>query len=282
VQAEEAPQKAPAPQVYEGGKVAAKWQIMLSGNWKDYGEEEDRILKRAYLVGHHNAKFHLRGQDYEYSFTNMVQKNLGTDKERKIRPPRGMKAPAKPLLPAGPMVVITVPPGGPGTTIEIEDPNNPGQKLQVNVPPTAKVGQKMAVPVPAAGESVEDVQAKQTEHSTAAKVALGVGAVAAVGGLAVGGVILGDHLAGGALADAAGDIAAGAADDAGGLAGDALEAAGDLGGDIGDVVADGIADAGLDDAAADAGEALADFGEEGVDWLADAGEDVGGFIMDMF
>ena len=67
-----------------------KFQITLSGEWKDYSEEEDQILKQAYLVGQPNCKFHLRGQSYEYNFRNMIQRNLGSGKERKIRPPPHM------------------------------------------------------------------------------------------------------------------------------------------------------------------------------------------------
>merc|ERR1719476_1259294 len=111
-----------------------------------------------------------------------------------------MPQPASPLLPAGPMVVITVKKGQAGKEIEIYDPNNKGKKIKVNVPPGAKAGQKMAVPVPE----------KQKKHSTAAQLALGVGGMAAVGALAVGGVVLGDHLTGGHLgvADAAEGYAA--------------------------------------------------------------------------
>lgn len=240
-----------------------KFQIMLQGNWKDYDDHEDMVLKRAFLVGQPNARFKLRGQEYEYSFTDMRQRNLGTGKERKIRPPKGMKSPGNPLLPTGPMVVITVPPGSAGTTIEIPDPNNPGTKLHVNVPSGARPGQKMAVPVPETGQSVQDVQAKQKAHlCTGAKVAMGVGGVAmvaGVGGLAVGGVILGDHLSGGAVADAMGDAF-------GGGAGDAMGAATDWSaGVVGDVP----------DFAGDAGGSA-------IDWLGDAAGDAGDFVMNLF
>eukprot|EP00416_Gambierdiscus_australes_P018466 CAMPEP_0171058340 /NCGR_PEP_ID=MMETSP0766_2-20121228/2443_1 /TAXON_ID=439317 /ORGANISM="Gambierdiscus australes, Strain CAWD 149" /LENGTH=305 /DNA_ID=CAMNT_0011513609 /DNA_START=57 /DNA_END=970 /DNA_ORIENTATION=- len=283
--------KAPGP-VAAGVRARAapkKFQIFLSGAWEDYGDEEDAVLKRAYLVGQPNAKFSLRGHDYEYNFKEMVQRNLASNKERKIRPPQGMPAPKQPLLPSGPMVVIKVPPGSPGTTIEIPDPNNPGRKLGVNVPRSAKVGQKMAVPVPKAGESIEsvqDAQAKQQGHSTLLKVAVGAGSVAAVAGLAVGGVILGDHLSGGAVADAAasalgdgaGDamaaataFAAGAADDLTGLAADAGGDAAALAGDMATGVGDAAADAGVMDVV----DGAADVAMDGVDWLGDAAEDAG-------
>merc|ERR1719356_1397673 len=124
----------------------------------------------------------------------MKQINLGTNKERDIRAPPNLSPPASPLLPAGPMIVITVKKGQAGKEIEIPDPNNKGKTMKVNVPPRAKAGQKMAVPIPALGESVESVAKKQQEHGTATKLALGAGGLAAVGALAVGGVILGDHL----------------------------------------------------------------------------------------
>eukprot|EP00448_Togula_jolla_P006684 CAMPEP_0170607010 /NCGR_PEP_ID=MMETSP0224-20130122/20823_1 /TAXON_ID=285029 /ORGANISM="Togula jolla, Strain CCCM 725" /LENGTH=72 /DNA_ID=CAMNT_0010932141 /DNA_START=81 /DNA_END=296 /DNA_ORIENTATION=+ len=63
------------------------FQVKLGHDWKDYAEDENRILKRAYLAGYPNAKFHLRGQDYLYDFKAMEQKNLSSGKTREIRPP---------------------------------------------------------------------------------------------------------------------------------------------------------------------------------------------------
>jgi hypothetical protein len=249
----------------------SQFQIKLSGEWKDYEKQEGAILKKAYLVGHPNCKFHLRGQSYEYSFTDMKQKNLGTHKEREIRPPRGFKAPAKPLLPKGPMTVLTVRPGQPGTTIELPDPNNKGQKISVNVPAGAKPGQKMAVPLPEPGCTVQDVQKKQKEHSTGAKLAMGTAGIAAVGGLAVGGVILGDHLTGGTLgvAEAAADVAEAAR----GAAEEAIEEA------------PGAMDAAVDwaeGAVEDAPDWIEGAAEDAGDWLGDAADDTGDFIMSLF
>jgi hypothetical protein len=67
--------------------------------------------------------------------------------------------------------------------------------------------QKIAVPIPAPGEKVEDVAKRQEGMSTGAKVATGLGITAAAGAAVVGGVILGDHLAGGALVADAADMA---------------------------------------------------------------------------
>merc|ERR1719367_1605503 len=224
-------------------------------------------MKRAYLVGQSNCRFSFRGQKYEYNFKAMMQKNLGTGKERQIRPPKSMKQPSTPLLPVGPMVVIKVPANSAGKTVEINDPNNKGKTLLVNVPSGAKAGQKMAVPVPAAGETLEMVQQKQKKHSTGAKLAMGTAGVAAVGGLAVGGVILGEHLSGGAVSE----WATGAG-------------AGDLGEGIGGAVEDAtawmegaVADAGdwIEGAAEDAGDWIEGAAEDVGDWLGDAAEDVG-------
>merc|ERR1719343_322473 len=194
----------------KGKAKAGRFQIRLSGDFKDYESEEDAVLKKAYLVGHKNCRFQLRGQSYEYSFANMTQTNLGTKKVREIRPPRNMTQPSSPLLPTGPMVVITAKNGQAGKEIEIDDPNNKGKKIKVNVPPGAKAGQKLAVPVPEAGESVATVAEKQKKHGADAGLGLGVGGVAAVGVLAVGGVVLGGVVGGGHLgvADAAEGYAA--------------------------------------------------------------------------
>jgi hypothetical protein len=267
----------PVPQQSTGGKRKPasgkdkKFQIMLSGDWKNYEKQEDTILKKAYLVGHPNCKFSLRGQKYEYNFKTMKQVNLGTSKERQIRPPPGFKPPAQALLPSGPMTVITVKPGQAGKTIEIPDPNNKKKKIQVNVPSGAKPGQKMAVPLPAAGESAQDAVEKQKKHSTGAKLAMGTAGIAAAGGAVLGGVILGDHLTGGTLgvSEAAADYAGeavdwveGAADAAPGVAEDAVDWAEGAAGDAGDWI---------EGAAEDAG-----------DWLGDAADDTGDFIMSLF
>merc|ERR1712097_209963 len=83
-----------------------------------------------------------------YDFRRMVQINTNTRKERQIRAPRSWKAPAKPLVPAGPTTVINVPPGSPGTTIQVPHPRAKGAFIAVNVPASAKPGQAMLVPVP--------------------------------------------------------------------------------------------------------------------------------------
>jgi len=207
-----------------------KFQIMLEGQFVDYGEEEDGVLKRAYLVGQPNCCFALRGQEYGYSFIDMEQRNLISDQRRRIRPPEGLDSPQEPLLPPGPMVVVCVQAEQAGMLIEISDPNNPGKRLQVNVPPVAKPGQKIAVPVPEAGQDVQAVQEKQNVHfSTSLNLSMGVGGVAAVAGIAVAGVIIGDHLS--IVADAIGDGAGTALGWSAGLGDTTVDWLGDAAGD---------------------------------------------------
>lgn len=288
----------------------SKFQIELQSAFKDYEAEEDGILKRAFLIGRPSCRFHLRGQDYEYSFEKKEQTNLGTKKTRTIRPPYGMTQPRSPLLPSGPMIVIQVPPGG-LRSLEVNDPNNAGRKILVALPPHAKAGSRLAVPVPVKGEDVKKVVERQRGMSTGAKVAAGA---AAIGALAVGGVVLGEHLTGGALSswaeaspelDAAGDWAAGAAEDVADWAAGAADWAGEAAGDAGDWTAGAVGDVGdwasgvaedvgdwasgaagdasdwvgdAADAADWAGGAIDDVG----DWLGGAGEDIGGFVTDLF
>merc|ERR1712038_673791 len=127
-----------------------------------------------------------------------------------------------------------------------------------NVPPTAKVGQAMLVPLPkGAPKPVEIVEpdalqaaeiakleegpakeAAKKKWSTGAKVAAGTTGVAVVGGLAVAGAVLGQHISEdgwdatiaelGDVATTAGDHIADAAVDVGDFAADAAESAGDF------------------------------------------------------
>merc|ERR1719238_1109600 len=78
----------------------------------------------------------------------MVQINRDSGKERKIRQPRKWKPPSKPLVPPGPTTVVNVPPGSPGTTIQVPHPRAKGAFISVVVPASAKPGQAMLVPVP--------------------------------------------------------------------------------------------------------------------------------------
>eukprot|EP00404_Azadinium_spinosum_P058285 CAMPEP_0180731172 /NCGR_PEP_ID=MMETSP1038_2-20121128/21004_1 /TAXON_ID=632150 /ORGANISM="Azadinium spinosum, Strain 3D9" /LENGTH=41 /DNA_ID= /DNA_START= /DNA_END= /DNA_ORIENTATION= len=38
---------------------ATQFQVKLSGDWKDYSKDEDRILKRAFLAGFPHARYSL-------------------------------------------------------------------------------------------------------------------------------------------------------------------------------------------------------------------------------
>merc|ERR1719163_1295580 len=178
----------------------------------------------------------------------MVQINRDSGKERKIRQPMKWKQPAKPLVPAGPTTVVTVPPGSPGTTIQVPHPRVKGAFISVNVPASAKPGQAMLVPVPSevavsGTGSPSPTKGGSCGWSTGGKVAAGAAAVVGVGGAAMGGAILGDHIAEHGL-DAT------------------VDAAGE-----------GIADA---------AEATADFAVDAGEFIVDAAEDVGEFVMDLF
>merc|ERR1719433_1991330 len=187
----------------------------------------------------------------------MSQTNQASGKARDIRPPFKWKAPEKPITAAGPTFAITVPPGAPGTTIQVPHPKQPGQMIAVNVPPTAKVGQAMLVPIPTGAPAALPAaevkgEYKPVDHkdekekkkwSTGAKVAAAAGGAVVVGGLAVGGAMLGEHIAEEGW--------------------DATMA------DLGDV-------------ATTAGEGIADGAEAAVDWTGDAADAAGDFIMDLF
>jgi hypothetical protein len=234
----------------------AKFQVQLNGEWKDYGNQEDKILKRAFMAGFPCAKFQLRGQNYTYDFRRMVQINRDSGKERSIRKPLRWQAPSKPIVPPGPTTVITVPKGSPGTTIQVPHPQKKGMFIAIRVPASAKAGQAMLVPLPAESRP-SDVRASEStgRASSAAESASGkasssgwstggkVAAVAAVGGAAVGGAILGEH-----------------------IAEHGLEATVD----------------GMGDGLADAGEATADFAVDAGEFIVDATEDLGDFVMELF
>merc|ERR1719487_150265 len=103
----------------------------------------------------------------------MIQINKTSRRERQIRPPRKWKAPAKPLVPAGPTTVINVPAGSPGKTIQEPHPRVPGAYITVNVPSTAKPGQAMLVPVPT--EALDTAAGKPHSPASAAGKAAGSG-----------------------------------------------------------------------------------------------------------
>lgn len=125
------------------------FQIKLKGQWTDYYAEENAILTRAYLSGNKKVNYTLRGNSYEYDFSQMKQKNISTGKERSIRPPYGMKPPQKPIVKPGPTMMAIVPPGArPGDRIMVPHPTTPGVSLQVTVPPGAHPGATLMVPVP--------------------------------------------------------------------------------------------------------------------------------------
>jgi len=236
----------------------ASFQVNLGRNgWQDYEQSEDKILKRAFMAGFPSAKFHLRGQEYHYDFKKMTQINKHSGKEREIRAPmrknkhgkeQPWTAPSKPLVAPGNTTVVNVPPGSPGTTIQVPYPGMPGKYIAVNVPATAKAGQAMLVPVPPPESVISPPPGTSPAPSgggmsTGGKILTGGAVLVGVGGAAVGGAILGEHIAEHGI----------------------------------DATVDAVGD-GLEDL----GEGIGDFAVDAGEFLVDAGEDVGDFIMDLF
>merc|ERR1711933_45257 len=151
----------------------------------------------------------LRGQKYECNFKSMAQKNLQSGKAREMRPPHKWKAPPTQIVKPGETFCVKVPQGGPGSIIQVPHPKTKGLLVAVNVPPTAKVGQAVLVPIPTgdpkpveivepdAPEAAEVAkmeegpakEAAKKRWSTGAKLAAGTTGVAVVGGLAVAGAL---------------------------------------------------------------------------------------------
>jgi len=254
---------------------AGSFQVKLSGEWKDYTKDGDKILKRAYLAGFPKARYTLGKQNYEVNFKDMKQKNLASGKSRQIRPPRKWSQPAKPIVAAGPTFCIKVPPGSAGTDIQVPHPRAKGQFITVTVPASAKVGQAMLVPIPkvdpaasapapapapapatapaASSAPAAPPVAETGGMSTGAKVATGA-AVVAVGGLAVAGALLGEHIAEEGWDATMAEL-----------------------GDVAEVAGEHIVDA-----AETTGDTIAGAAGDAGDWLAGAAEDAGDFIMDLF
>jgi hypothetical protein len=173
------------------------FQVKLGSKWINFTDGEDKILKRAFMGGYPNLEFRFCRQNYIYDFRKMVQTNKDTGKIRRIRQPKGWKAPLKPLVPAGPTTVASVPRGSPGTTIKLPHPRSKGSFISVKVPASATAGQTMLVPVPSAVPvAAADIPAPSKGDrgcwSTAGKVAVGA---AGVLGATVGGAILGEYTA---------------------------------------------------------------------------------------
>merc|ERR1719429_226311 len=78
----------------------------------------------------------------------MLQKNLASGKARDMRAPHKWSQPSSQIVKPGETFCVKVPPGGPGAIIQVPHPKTKGQLVAVNVPPTAKVGQAMLVPLP--------------------------------------------------------------------------------------------------------------------------------------
>lgn len=276
----------------------ACFQVKLGGEWKDYSKDEDKILKRAYLAGFQNASYTLRGQKYSVDFRNMRQTNGASGKDRDMRPPNKLRAPAKPLCPAGPTMCIKVPAGTPGTTIQVPHPKCKGLLIDVSVPASAKVGQAMLVPIPerpaakssapevvpavaaptkataavaAAAPKLAEVSAAEAapapvqaeaKAAKAGKSGWSTGAKVAVGAssaLVVGGLAVGGALLGEHVSEVGWDAT--------------MAELGDDFSTIGHEIAD---------VAVVAGHGIATGAEDAVHWVDGAAHDVGSTIMDLF
>jgi hypothetical protein len=256
-------------------KPTSRFQIQLSGQWKDYCDEEDRILKRAYMSGFPNAKFRHRGQSYEYSFKKMMQTNLDTGKERTIRQPLKMKAPSKPLVPEGPSMVIKVRPGQAGKKIHVPHPKDKSFDITIVVPKNAQTGQEMLVPVPdlvTAGTVDTATGKKGTKSSgwtTGGKVAAGATAVGAAGMVVAGAILYTDPAAQEWVTDTAADAVDAAAPH--------VEATGEW-------LETAAADVGewTEEAAKDIAEWVPEVVDDAGDWVVEAGDSAGAFIMNLF
>ncbi|CAD7972215.1 unnamed protein product [Amoebophrya sp. A25] len=71
------------PEVWQG----QRWQVKLAGEWRDFSENEDLLIKRAFEARQSECTFIARGQAYCIDFQRMVQKNTKTPpfKTRPIR-----------------------------------------------------------------------------------------------------------------------------------------------------------------------------------------------------
>lgn len=76
----------------------AKFQVKLDGQWKDYNDEQDKILKHALQSGLGKVRFRVRGQEYECDFGRMVQIHIASGWIDEVRPPRSPRASSAPTL----------------------------------------------------------------------------------------------------------------------------------------------------------------------------------------
>ena len=264
----------------------SKFQVKLEGVFRDYETQEDKVVKRAFMTGFKHADFQFRGQKYKYDFSNMTQTNLGTGKSRDIRPPHGWKAPTKQLVPKGKTMCLTIRPGQPGKSIMVNHPEALGSKFAVNVPRSAKVGQKMLVPLPDVSKAVYGGGRSSGKGRGGSGSGLGRGSG---GGCGDGGAKPGQEKDSTGWSTGAKVVAGTAAVGVGAAAGALGVYAAEHGvEETGDMLVEGAGDAAdaVGEWVPDAAEAVVDWTEEAVadagDWLGDAGEDIGDFVMDLF
>lgn len=263
-----------------------RFQVKLEGQWKDYSKAENGLLTRAFLSGRKTATFTIRGaQKYLYDFDRMKQINTNSDREREIRAPPQLKRPAKPVVPAGPTMVVLVPKDAkPGDVMEVPHPMDKSVLLQVKVPENATPGATLLVLVPPldAGAGGKKNNAPAVDVNTVPQDPNGADAGAGTApekkSVAEENVLdkkkEANGLGTGIVAGAAGTAVIGAA-----LLG-AGAATGAVGGDVGEGLVD-FGDA-VGDGARDAGEAIADFADPALEELGQFAENTGDFIMNLF
>lgn len=63
------------------------FQVLLQGQWQNYKDQEDLLLKMALLAGQRSIVLQMVGDSYECDLIRMVQVNLRTGTERRMRAP---------------------------------------------------------------------------------------------------------------------------------------------------------------------------------------------------
>lgn len=258
-----------------------KFQVQLAGKWENYSDEENGILCRAYMSGSKKAQYHLRGNSYQYEFTTMEQVNQDSGKRRRIRPPPNLKPPQAPLVPPGPTMMVVVPAHArPGDMMEVPHPQNKSVKLQVLVPPGARAGATLLVPVPPAPAPVVQqyaIAAPAVPQSPAAAPQPSTPSSAPQQPPT--------PTAPSSKHDGSGDRMQGALIGAGGMAavGGVLVGVGAATGNLGNV-GDGLVHAteATGDAIGDGAQAVGEFLEPAIEEMGELANDAGDFIMNLF
>lgn len=170
------------------------FQVKIQGVWKDYSPEEDKLLKCGYMSGVPILKLRHHGHCYEYDFGKCHQRNLQSGRTREIRPPRGWKPPSQPVVPASTMTTLKLTADQPGKVICLRHPL--GGCYTIKVPPLAREGQTMLVPVPENPSDSDALACGRCGKTIGSKVAMGLSGAAAaapVAGFAIAGAVAASH-----------------------------------------------------------------------------------------